>query len=213
MPECPRTAIWSSMALVALTVACGGDRSEPPTSGPSAVVSTPAPPHVEVRDPIGDAPRDARIAVSPDLMSAAASIAAGNFTVVIHFAPGTADRSTTWVRINLDTDRNRATGNREPNGTGTDYSVLALASGRSAALQKSEPDACATGGICVSGIGSVPLSFAGDTMQVVVPLALLGLPEQPRMFFQVRTWPVVDQQSLVALIDSLPDDHLPPGSI
>jgi hypothetical protein len=101
-----------------------------------STIATAEPLHAAISDPVGDAEADPRIAVSPDLASATADVAAGNITFVIQFAPGTADRSTTWVRVELDTDMNSATGNRERNGMGSDYTLLILANGTRASVQK-----------------------------------------------------------------------------
>ena len=208
-----RLAIGCTISLVMLIACCAKSRPAPVTPAPPLAASTPAPQRADVIDPVGDIPSDARIVMPPDLMNATAYLAAGTLTFDIHFAPGTADRSTTWVRIDLDIDRNAGTGTRERNGMGTDYSVLALANGRFASVQTGTPVPSAAGRVCASCVGTAPMTFTADTMQVVVPLSLLGLAEQPHLFFQIRAWPVVRQDSLVNVMDALPNDDVPPGAI
>jgi hypothetical protein len=197
-----RTPVFGGITLLTIVVSC----AQSPVA-PSRV----APPHAEISDPVGDAITDSRIAVSPDLASATVDVADGSITFVIQFAPGTVDRSTTWLRIELDTDQNAATGNRERNGMGSDYDLLMLANGNQAAIQKYDPVGCAGGGICNSTVGGVPLILSADTMRVTVPL-LLGNNAEGHLFFLVKTWAVVGGASL-AVHDAMPDDRLPPGRI
>jgi hypothetical protein len=197
-----RARVGGAITLLTVAVSC----AQSPVT-PSSV----APLHAAISDPVGDAIADSRIAVSPDLASATVDVADGSITFVIQFAPGTVDRLTTWLRIELDTDQNSATGNRERNGMGSDYDLLMLANGNQAAIQKYEPVGCAGGGICGSTVGDVPMMFNADTMRVTVPLSLLGN-NAGHMFFLVKTWAVVGGASL-AVQDSMPDDGLVPGRI
>jgi hypothetical protein len=163
-------------------------------------------------DPIGDAPPNGRIASSPDLSSATVDVDGGNVTFEVQFAAGTVDAATTWVRIELDTDRSSATGNRERNGMGSDFDLLIVANGKAAAVQKYNPSGCAGGGVCSTTETSVPMTFVGDTLQVSVPLSMIGNTDG-HMFVLVKTWPVVGQESLVNFTDEMPDSTLPPGRI
>jgi hypothetical protein len=175
--------------------------------GPSGVEG-----HAMLTDPVGDIPVDPRIAKPPDLTSVTVDIADGNLTFFVQFAPGTLDRDPdklTWLRIDIDTDRNSATGNREQNGMGSDFDLLALANGTLAALQKAQPDACASGLPCSSAAGSVPMIVVGDTFRMTVPLSRINNTDG-HLLFLIKTWPVVNGQSLV------PGDLLPnlePGRI
>jgi hypothetical protein len=116
------------------------------------------------------------------------------------------------VRIELDTDRNSATGNRERNGMGSDYDLLILANGTAAAVQKYNSAACAAGGVCGTTERSVPMTFGGDALRVSLPLSVIGNTDG-HMFILVKTWPVVGDESLVNFSDEMPDSALPPGRI
>lgn len=50
-------------------------------------------------------------------------VSAGTLTVAIQFVPGTLDRSTSRLTIELDTDQNPSTGIRTSNGLGVDYAI------------------------------------------------------------------------------------------
>jgi hypothetical protein len=56
------------------------------------------------------------------------------------------------------------------------------------------------------------MTFVGDTLQVSVPLSVIGNTDG-HMFVLVKTWPVVGQESLVNFTDEMPDSTLPPGRI
>ena len=200
---CGRAAMIYSISLLVVGVSCATSSTAPSTT--AAV----APLHAAISDPVGDAVADPRIAISPDLASATADVAAGEITFVIRFAPGTVDRLTTWVRVELDTDQDSATGNREQNGMGSDYTLLMLANGTRASVQKYGYTA---GGTCSSCVGDLPMTFIADTVQVTVPLSMLGDDRDGHMNFLVKTWAVVGTASLVGW-DSMPNDDLLPGRI
>lgn len=194
-------AMVYSIGVLAAWTSCATSSTAPTNTDPAAAL------HVAISDPVGDAVADSRIAVSPDLASATVDVVAGTITFLVQFAPGTVDRSTTWVRVELDTDQNSATGNRERNGMGSDYTLLLLANGTRASVQKYWYTA---GGTCASCVGDVPMSFVGDTLQVSVPVSIVGKNSDGHLFFLVKTWAVVGTASLVGF-DSMPNDNLPPG--
>jgi hypothetical protein len=166
-----------------------------------------------ISDAIGDAVADARFAAPPDLASATVDVANGNVSFVVQFAPGTLDRPTTWARIELDTDQNPATGSRDHNGMGSDYDLLILANGTAASVQTYDPARFNPAAVCNICVGQVPITFTGDTLRVSVPLSMLGNNRDGHLSFLVKTWPVVNGQSLIGLIDFMPNINLPAARI
>jgi len=167
--------------------------------------------HGEVNDPVGDTLTDSRVPVSPDLVHATADVAAGNITFVIQLASGTFDRQSTRVVVLLDTDEDGVTGLRQPDGLVADYGIDLDANPSQATVTKADAAACAAGSPCFNTIGSVPLSFVPDGMQVTVPLSLLGN-DDGRMSFQLNSNVLVAPQTAVGF-DLMPDINLPPGSV
>jgi len=202
MPRAWRTLFVASLFFAA--VSCGG-----PTTAPS---TTPAPPHGEVTDPIGDTIADPRLLVPPDLVHATADVAAGNITFVIQFASGTFNRQTTRVSVLLDTDQNASTGIRQLDGMGADYSIDLDAGTGQAAVTKADPVACAAHLSCFNPIGGlVPITFVQDGMQVTVSLSLLGSSDG-RMSFQLSSYVLVAPVTAV-VFDFMPDTNLPPARV
>src|SRR5216110_477571 len=101
----PRVRLAGLAAIVFLAAACG-------SSGPSSTTapSSPSSFHAEVADPVGDAVASAGVPNTPDVMHGTVDVGGGNVTLAIQFAPGTLDRATTRLTIELDTDQNPATG-------------------------------------------------------------------------------------------------------
>jgi hypothetical protein len=198
-----RLAVFSSASVVVVALSCAQSPTTPSVGSQ----------HVVISDPIGDVVADPRIAVSPDLASATVDVANGNVTFVVQFAPGTVDPSTTWVRIELDSDQNSATGNREQNGMGSDYDLLLLANGKTASVQTYDPARFNPADVCPICVGQVPITFTGDTLQVSVPLSMLANNRDGHLSFLVKTWPVVNGQSLADLIDFMPNITLPAARI
>ena len=184
------------------------------STAPDRIPPTIPPPlHGEVTDPAGDAVADARIAVSPDLVRATADVVtgSGSVTFVIQFAAGSFNRQTTRVSVLLDTDQDGSTGNRQVSGLGADYGLDLDAATGQAAVTKANPPACAARLSCFDPLGLVPIIFAGDGMQVAVPLSLLGN-DDGRMNFQMSAYVMVASQTSV-VVDFMPDSNLPPGRI
>jgi hypothetical protein len=115
---------------ILLAAACGGGSTTTPT--PTAL-------HAELGDPGGDALADPSVSVSPDLVHATVDVSAGNIAFAIQFAPGTLDRSTSRVTIELDTDRNSSTGIRQADGVGVEYAVDMWAPTNQASILKAVP--------------------------------------------------------------------------
>ena len=189
-----------SGVLLALTMSmalgCGG-------STPAPTTPTSATLHGEVVDAIGDARADPRVPVAPDLMRATIDVAAGSMTLVVTLASGTLDRQTTRISVLLDTDQNGSTGIPEPGGLGADYALdLAAASGQ-AAVTKADPVGCAAHQSCFDPIGSTPIIFLTDAMQIVLPLTALGDAEG-HMAFRMDAY-VLGAPLTPVVFDFMPD--------
>jgi len=166
----------------------------------------PLPWHVDVTDPIGDAVRDSRIPVSPDLVHAAVTVAGGYAAFAVEFAPGTFNPQTTRVSIVLDTDQNGLTGIRQFDGMGADFALdLAAATGTAAVLQ------AASGAVPFQPAGQIPIVFLQDGMQVNVPLQMLGN-ASGAMTFRIRSYVLANPMPSITA-DTMPDMRLPPAQI
>jgi hypothetical protein len=166
--------------------------------------------HGEVSDSIGDAPSDSRVPVSPDLVHATVDVLAGNITFVVQFAPGTLDRQTARVSALLDTDEDPLTGIRQTD-IGVDYNIDFAANTGQASITKADPVACAAHLSCFNAVGSAPITFAADRMQVTVSLSLLGNAEG-RMSFRLSSY-VIAAPLTPVVFDFMPDSNLPLGLV
>jgi len=193
-----RVARIASFLVSLAAIACSNSTS--PTTASTTL-------HAEVADPIGDAVVDARVPRPPDLVHATADAAIGSITFVVQFAPGTLDRQTTRVSVLLDTDQDGSTGIRQGNGLGADYGVDVAAASGLAAVTKANPAACAARLSCFDPVGSVPLTFLTDAVQLTVPLSLLG-DDDGRMNFQMSSYVMVAPLTSVTF-DFMPDSNLP----
>jgi hypothetical protein len=194
------------LAYLAVLLAAAGCSS--PTTAPSASSQTL---HGEVSDPTGDALSDFRVFVSPDLVHGTADVVAGNLTFVIQLAPGTLDRQTTRVSVLLDTDQNASTGVPEASGFGADYGIDLAAGTSQATVTKADAVGCAAHLSCFNAIGSAPITFVTDGMQVTVSLSLLGN-DDGKMSFQMNSY-VLATPSTSVVLDVMPDSNLPAGRI
>jgi hypothetical protein len=149
--------------------------------------------------------------VALDLVRATAVVASGNITFVIQLASGTLNRQTTRVSVLVDTDQDAATGIREPNGLGADYAVDLAAGTSLATINKADAVGCAAQLSCFNPVGSAPITFVADGMQVTVPLSLLGN-DDGRMSFQMSSYVLISPLTPV-VFDFMPDNNLPPGRV
>jgi hypothetical protein len=163
--------------------------------------------HGEVNDPVGDTLSDPRVAVAPDLVHATVNAAAGNITFVVQLAPGTFDRQSTRIVVLLDTDQDGLTGIRQPDGLVADYGVDLEANTSQATVTKADPVGC----MCFNVVGSVPVTFVPNGMQVTLSLSLLGN-DDGRMNFQLNSNVFVAPMTAVGF-DLMPDINLPPGGV
>jgi hypothetical protein len=190
-------------ALVLTANSCGSS-----ATAPSA---TPVTLHGEVSDPVGDALTDSRVPVPPDLIHATADVAAGSVTFIVQLAPGTLDRQTTRVGVLLDTDQNPSTGIRQQDGIGADYTIDMAAGTGQASVAKADQVGCAAHVSCFNAVGSTPITFVADGMQVTVPLSLLGN-ASGRMTFEFNSYVLVAPLTPV-IFDWMPNIDAPPGRV
>lgn len=187
-------------AIVLAAVGCGGS-----TTAPSRTAAS----HADVADPVGDVASDPRVPVPPDLLHATIDTDAGNLTLVVALAPGSLNRQTTRVSALLDTDQNASTGIRQADGVGADYALDLAAGTGQTAVTRADEAGCAAHSSCFNPIGSIPIAFVGDQMQVVVPLAMLGSPAG-HTSFRLSSYILVAPLTPV-IFDWMPDSNLPPG--
>jgi hypothetical protein len=197
--------VCSLAALVIAAAACG----LPP--GPSDSPSSSSGLRGEITDPAADTQPDARVRIAPDLIRATADVGGGNITLVIQFASGTFDHQTTRVSVLLDTDLNMSTGIAPRQGLGADYGIDLSAATTLANVTRADPSGCAAQLSCFNVVGSAPITVGTDSMQVVVPLSLLGNADG-RMAFAMNSYVLVATATAV-VFDFMPDANQVPGRI
>jgi len=165
----------------------------------------------DVSDPAGDALSDPRVPVAPDLVRATADVVAGNITFVLQFAPGTLDRQTTRVSVLLDADQDGSTGIQQAGGIGADYNIDLAAGTSQAAITRADPASCAAHLSCFAPVGSTAVTVAADSVQVIVPLSLLGN-DDGRLSFQASSYVLVAPLTPV-VFDVIPDSGLQPARV
>jgi hypothetical protein len=211
-----RDDIWSHraagrfvyLAATLLAVGCG---SHQPRQLPPAI-------HADVADPIGDAQPVAGVRTPPDLVGVTADVVGNTMTVRVRFAPGTFDRDTTRITIQLDTDSTTTTGIQTRNGIGIDYIIDAWAPTRRGLVQRANPPPLGSGlpcNPCYVGTGSARVALEPDAMTVTARLSRMANPHGP-MAFRVLAYamrPGTRQAAPTAVADSLPDEALPPARV
>ncbi len=208
MPRACQALCVATLSLVA--VACGGST---PSVAPSAAAAL----HSEVSDPIGDALLVPGVPVAPDLVRGTADVASGSLTFTIHFTPGTFDRTTTRVTIELDTDQTLSTG-INTGSLGIDYTADLWARtgqatiARAAQTGLSQSLICTASNPCYVDVGVVPITFVTDGMQATVPVSLLGN-GSGRLNFRIGAYVSPQTSSPTIVSDMMPDNNLPPGRV
>jgi hypothetical protein len=189
-------------ALLAAT-ACGSTSTAPTNTRNSF--------HAEVADPAGDAVVSSAVPTPPDLIHGSVDVGGGSLTVTIQFAPGTLNRTSTLLTIQLDTDQNPATGIPAANGVGIDY-VLSMYGPTGTIVQQATPATCANGGACYTQVGTASLGFGTDTMTTAIPLSMLGNVDGRLNY---RVFASVPQPAPAPTIttDVMPDITLPPSHV
>lgn len=140
------------------------------------------------------------MSVPPDLVAGSIEITSGNLALLsVRFAPGTFDPATTFAQFDLDVDQNPLTGS--PNqGLGIDYIVdlgSAFYGGQARVSRFS-------GGTQYQAVGTVPVSFVANGMDVGIPLSLMG-GDDGRMNFRVITSAQVSPAGFSTILDYMPD--------
>jgi hypothetical protein len=206
----PRACQLCVVTLSLAAVGCGG-------STPSVAPSTAAALHGEVSDPIGDALPVPGVSVTPDLVHGTADATSGSLTFTIQFAPGTFDRTTTRVTIELDTDQALSTG-INTGSLGIDYSIDLWARtgqatiSRAAQTGPSQSLICTASNPCYVNVGVASITFVTDGMQATVPLSLLGN-VSGRLNFRIGAYVSPQTSSPTIVSDMMPDNNLPPGRV
>ena len=137
----------------------------------------------------------------------------GSITFTVQFAPGTLDRQTTRLTIELDTDQNPSTGITGASGLGIDY-VLDIWAARTtqALIQQAMPTTCFSGGVCYTDVGTASLSLGTDSMAATVPLAALGN-ASGRLNYRVFAYASPQSTTPTVTADVMPDINLPPTHV
>jgi hypothetical protein len=168
--------------------------------------------HVEVTDPVGDAVASPGVPNSPDLVHGTVDVIGGSITFTIQFAPGTLDRQTTRLTIELDTDQNPSTGITGASGLGIDY-ILDMWAARTTQtlIQQAMPTTCSSGGVCYMDVGTASLSLGTDSMAATVPLATLGS-ASGRVNYRVFAY-ASQSTTPTVVADVMPDINLSPAHV
>jgi len=80
-----------------------------------------------------------------------------------------------------------------------------------AAITRADPVSCAAQLSCFVAAGSVAVTFTSDSVQVGVPLSLLGS-DDGRLSFQASAYALVAPLTPV-VFDSIPNSGLPPARV
>lgn len=170
--------------------------------------------HGEATDPVGDAVPVPGAAHPPDLVHGAVDIVKGEVTFGIRFANGSLDDQTTRVTIELDVDRNPATGIRTPQGLGIDFIVDLWARNGEATIERAVPTgACTTASPCYATVGRAYFRTVDDEMRATIPAALVGITDGPVTFRVMAYVSPQDTDRPTIVSDVMPDQHLPPGVV
>jgi hypothetical protein len=190
-----------ALAAIVLTGACS--HKIPPT----------APRHIEITDPAGDAVKDATVAVAPDLVRATVDVAAGTLTFVVGFAPGTFDRGSTRVTIQLDTDLNPATGIHTTTGLGIDYVIDVWSAGNRAQVLKAVgASGCGASMPCYVPDSDVDFSLVPNGVSVSVPVSRLS--GDGRLNFRIVSYAMAAGASgPITVAHTMPDLTQPPAHV
>ena len=167
--------------------------------------------HGEIDDASGDAVTVPDVSRAPDLILGVVDVRGGNATFTVRLAPGSFDRATTRLTIQLDTDQRDTTGIRTPDGLGIDYVVDAWSATGTATILTADPTGrCTAGSPCYQETGTAALTLLADGMRVTVALAQLGH-ANGRFNFRVQTYAMrlgMPSSSPTVVADVMPDAGL-----
>jgi hypothetical protein len=146
----------------------------------------------------------------PDLVHGTVDVSGEAVTFTLQFAPGTVDRQSINIVLDLDTDQNPSTGEPALNGGGIDYQVGRTAGTTVGFVSRYSPTSCASGGACFTNVGPISFSFGTDTFAITVPLSMLGN-ASGRMNYVVFAYvaDVLPSGALTTVGDTMPDNGLP----
>jgi hypothetical protein len=198
-----RARFASLAAVLVAAAACGGSTTTPDVNAL----------HGEVSDATGDAVADPSAPVSPDLVHGTIDVTGGNIAVTIRFAPGTFDRATSRVTVDLDTDQNPSTGIRTGNGLGVDWARDLWAAPIQAGVLQATPATCAADP-CYRQVSTTPLNIIADGMTVTMPLSTFGSVDG-RLSFRVFAYASRPAATSLATVttDIMPDIAVAPGRV
>jgi hypothetical protein len=94
---------------------------------------------------------------------------------------------------------------------GPDYNIDLAAGTGQAAITRGDPTSCGAQQSCFVSVGSVAMTFAADSVQVIVPLSLLGN-DDGRLSFQTSSYVLVAPLTPV-VFDFIADSGLPPARV
>ena len=208
-----------AVAALALAAACS---DQAPTSPAGALVPMPQLSRPvatvfyfgRVTDPAGDALPYAD--VPPDLVSATITVAGGNVDFSVRFAPGAFDPDRTSITLNLDTDQDPATGSPGVDAGGSDAGIFgadyivalggAYYAGQALLMKYAGPP-----GNLFSAVGTFPVSFVQDGMDVGFPLSAIGSDDGLLNFKVTGEFQITDV-GFTGVLDYMPNLGLAAGS-
>ena len=190
--------VWPAVFMVVVCAGCGSSSS--PADAPSTTF------HGEVTDPIGDTFNTSGVVTPPDLVRATADVASGTLTISVRCAPGSFNRDTAAILVQVDTDQSAATGQRNAIGDfGYDYAISWTIAGQQGVVVRiTGTDA----GFSTTLVGNVSAALAADGVDFVVPLSMLG-GDDGRMNFRV----LASDRPAIKTTDAMPDENLPAAKI
>jgi hypothetical protein len=137
--------------------------------------------------------------IAPDLVRGTVDVVGQTVTFRIRLLQGTFDPTTTRFVVNLDTDQNQSTG-----VGGLEYRVfMSTVGGRGADVLRTTTSA-PPGVAPLEPVGTVPLTFVADGVDVTVPLTLLAK-DDGRMDFSVLALAEIPQTGAPVQTDIMPD--------
>ncbi len=159
-----------------------------------------------ISDPAGDPFSSVYATVSPDIVDIKTIVSGENVTFQIRFKGGTFDKSRDLVTVYIDADRNTGTGSGQ-SGLGIDYYVFMGSDvyGSNASIER----LTGTVGTNVK-MGSAPITFLADGMDVAFPLSYLG--NVTSFDYRVNVSILISGNSFTGNIDTAPDSNLSPAS-
>ena len=125
----------------------------------------------------------------------------------VRLAPPTFNPSTTLVQFTFDIDQNASTGDSFL-GQGVDYLVdLGTVDNGTMAVVYGY-----TAGVGYRSVGTAPITFGTNAMDVALPLALFG-DADGRSNFRVNVSAKIDARGTTPILDLMPDLDLAPGQV